>query len=70
MLNPNELRIESWPEPATNGMVFGMPRGIRATHLPTGLVETCNSERSQHANRDKALAALEVSLIRVEWRLA
>lgn len=55
---PKDWMVEMWPEPPRTGMHVGMPKGVKVTHIPTGLVETCDSERSQHANRDKAIKAL------------
>jgi len=61
--NPDDLHIESWPLRPDGGMIAeGMPRGIKITHIPTGLVATCDTERSQHLNRQRALADLEQQL--------
>jgi len=57
-MHPNDWKFEIWPEPPKGGMRVGMPKGVKVTHLPTGQTQTCDSERSQHANRDKALRAL------------
>lgn len=61
-MQPNELKIEAWPEPATTGMHVGMSKGVKVTHIQTGLVETCDTERSQHMNREKALQKLAMRL--------
>ena len=61
-MQPNEWKFEIWPEPPTGGMRVGMPNGVKVTHLPTGEVETCDTERSQHRNREIALQKLAFRL--------
>jgi len=65
-MQPNDWKIEVWPETATTGMHVGMPKGVKVTHIPTGLTETCNTERSQHMNREKALQKLAMRLVASE----
>ena len=59
-LRPHDLVVESWP-PRT-GFQLSQPHGIKLTHKPTGTVVTCDTERSQHANRDRALEMLRIKL--------
>ena len=39
---------------------------VRATHLPTGLVATCRSQRSQHQNKETALRILYARLLELD----
>ena len=59
---PKDLRIESWPPLLKRGMIVGTSRGIKITHIPTGLSATSETEHSQHHNRDKALAKLRAAI--------
>lgn len=60
---PQDLRITSYlPDQGfgAGGMRVGtIPQGIIVHHIPTGLGVSCDSERSQHANREKAIKMLE-----------
>jgi peptide chain release factor 2 len=39
-----------------------MDRGIKITHIPTGIVTTCETARSQHINRVLAMEELRIKL--------
>lgn len=60
---PQDLRITTYlPQSGqgAGGMQIGLnPSGIIVHHIPTGLGVSCDSERSQHANREKAIKMLE-----------
>lgn len=60
-INPQDLRIDMLPSPK-GGMVTSPSNGIEITHLPTGIVVRCDSERSQHKNRDIAIKELRKQL--------
>lgn len=55
---PTDLRIESWPV-QEGGMHVGMPCGVKITHIATDRICICNSERSQHKNREIALIGIK-----------
>lgn len=65
-MQPNDWKIEEWPEPPKTGMRVGMRAGVKVTHIPTGLVETCDTERSQHKNREIALQKLAMRIVMSE----
>lgn len=57
--DPNDLLIQTYStKPEGNFGPHRIPHGIRAIHLPTGTVVTCDAERSQHKNRHDALMQL------------
>ena len=68
-ISPEDLKIDTYRASGAGGQHINKTESaIRITHLPTGLVVTCQNERSQHKNRATALKMLKSKLVEIAER--